>query len=425
MEQPRVIQVNVSKGGVPKTAVERAWVRRFGVDGDGHNDRTLHGGPHRAVCLYGIEAIERLQSEGHQVEPGSVGENLTTAGVEWSTLPVGTRARIGSNLVIELADATSPCATLKRAFRDGRFSRISINIHPSDSRMYARVLSEGQVAPGDAIEVLPPDPDGRAHDELLLDRLDWALAKANLAAWRAAEAAGHDVRIVDDGEIAMAAAPELPGPAFNQGLGFARLPNLLRMATDFYDRQATSAWITSDEPPTDGAEPATILDIWAADPWAISPPAWPEGVTARVATADDAAAVEEVIHRSGSAGAEGEAAREAWRAVMQGLAGQPHRAIVLVERAAGPLAMGTVSSYHATGWLRGGAVVPEARGQGLHRALLAERARLATTMGCTLVGGSAVPGSLSARNLEQVGFRRVGTRKQYRYDPQRGGASRP
>ena len=45
---------------------------------------TVHGGPYRAVCLYAIEAIERLQAEGHPVEPGSVGDNLTTSGIEWS-----------------------------------------------------------------------------------------------------------------------------------------------------------------------------------------------------------------------------------------------------------------------------------------------------------------------------------------------------
>ena len=91
----RVLQVNISGGGVPKQPVDLAWVGRLGLRGDAHDDFTVHGGPHQAVCLYGIEAIERLQSEGHPVGPGSVGENLTTTGVEWSTLPVGTRARIG------------------------------------------------------------------------------------------------------------------------------------------------------------------------------------------------------------------------------------------------------------------------------------------------------------------------------------------
>src|SRR5215212_9995453 len=105
-----VVQVNISPGGVPKLPVDEARVNRFGLAGDGHDEATVHGGPHRAVCLFAFEAIERLQSEGHPVRPGSVGENLTTTGVEWSLLPVGTRARIGETLLLEVASTATPCA---------------------------------------------------------------------------------------------------------------------------------------------------------------------------------------------------------------------------------------------------------------------------------------------------------------------------
>src|SRR5438094_187218 len=63
----RVLHVNVSPGGVPKLPVERAWVGELGLDGDRHRHDTVHGGPHRAVALLGIEAIERVQAEGHQI----------------------------------------------------------------------------------------------------------------------------------------------------------------------------------------------------------------------------------------------------------------------------------------------------------------------------------------------------------------------
>src|SRR4029078_2107424 len=95
----RVLQVNVSPGGLPKLPVDQAWVGRLGLDGDGHNAQTVHGGPYRAVCLCGIEAIERLQAEGHPVGAGGVGENLTTTGIEWSLLPVGTAVRIGAKVL--------------------------------------------------------------------------------------------------------------------------------------------------------------------------------------------------------------------------------------------------------------------------------------------------------------------------------------
>jgi MOSC domain-containing protein YiiM len=196
-----VLQVSVSAGGVPKLPVAGAWIRRLGVDGDAHHEHTVHGGPHRAVCLFSIEAIERLQAEGHPVEPGSVGENLTTSGIEWSTLPVGTRARVGADAMLEIASSTTPCETQRPNFRDGRFSRINIALHPTDSRMYARVLEEGYVKPGDPIELLPPAPDSRAHIEALLARIDRPAKSSSLKLWAAARKAGFDVRVLDDGDI--------------------------------------------------------------------------------------------------------------------------------------------------------------------------------------------------------------------------------
>jgi MOSC domain-containing protein YiiM len=168
----RVVQVSVSRGGVPKLPVAQAWVGRLGLEGDAHREHTVHGGPHRAVCLFSMEAIERLQAEGHPVEPGSTGENLTTAGIEWSTLPVGTRARVGGQLLLELASSTTPCETQRPNFIGGRFSRINIALHPTDSRMYARVLEEGPVQAGDGIELLQPADDSRAQTESQLLRID-------------------------------------------------------------------------------------------------------------------------------------------------------------------------------------------------------------------------------------------------------------
>lgn len=409
----RVLQVNVSRGGVPKLPVDRAWVGRFGVEGDEHHDLTEHGGPHRAVCLFGIEAIERLQSEGHPVEPGSVGENLTTLGVEWSTLAVGTRARVGERLLLEIADSTTPCATQKHNFSDGRFSRISIDLHPADSRMYARVLEEGPAAPGDAIEILPPAVNSRAQDERVLARLDRAAAKSNLAAWRALQAAGFDIRIVDNGEIAMTAAPAIPGPAFNQATGFARLPNLLATATDFFEHHATTGWVVAEDPPWADAPADLELAVYAGRPEDLRVAGGPPtGVTLRCADEPDGALVEQVMRAAGASDPPA-----VWSAVMAGLAGHPHATVVLAEEAGRPVAAAVLYLHHRTAWLRGASVVPQARGRGLQRALIAERARLAIERGGELLGAAAEPGSRSARNLEQAGLRRVGVRRQYRYQP--------
>ena len=51
----------------------------------------VHGGPERAVSLFSLEVIRRLQDEGHPIYPGATGENLTVAGLDWAALAAGTQ----------------------------------------------------------------------------------------------------------------------------------------------------------------------------------------------------------------------------------------------------------------------------------------------------------------------------------------------
>lgn len=69
MNDPRLLQVNVSPGGVPKLPVPSARVTTLGVEGDRQADATVHGGPHRAVSILAIEAIRRVAAEGHPIAP--------------------------------------------------------------------------------------------------------------------------------------------------------------------------------------------------------------------------------------------------------------------------------------------------------------------------------------------------------------------
>ncbi|MFO7299183.1 MAG: MOSC domain-containing protein [Actinomycetes bacterium] len=150
----RVHQINVSPGGVPKLPVPGAVVTALGIVGDDHHDRKHHGGPERALCLYSLEVIEEMRAEGHDMAPGHAGENLTIAGVDWSTVVPGNRYRIGHEVEIEITSYTTPCATNARWFVDGKFGRMSQQRHPGESRVYARVLREGTIRTGAAFEPL-------------------------------------------------------------------------------------------------------------------------------------------------------------------------------------------------------------------------------------------------------------------------------
>jgi MOSC domain-containing protein YiiM len=152
----RIVQINVSPGGVPKRPVPEARVTRLGIEGDGHRNAEHHGGPDRALCLFSVEQIEALQAEGHPVEPGALGENLTLAGLDWAAVQPGDFFRLGEEVLVQITRFTSPCVNVRAAFLDGTYSRVSQKRHPGWSRVYARVLVPGDIAAGDPVERLTP-----------------------------------------------------------------------------------------------------------------------------------------------------------------------------------------------------------------------------------------------------------------------------
>ena len=99
---PHVHQINVSDGGVPKLPVLEATVSNKGVAGDRQRNLKFHGGPDRAVCVYSLELIEQLQEEGHPIDPGSTGENLTLSGLDWDQVRPGVRLTIGPEVQLDL-----------------------------------------------------------------------------------------------------------------------------------------------------------------------------------------------------------------------------------------------------------------------------------------------------------------------------------
>jgi MOSC domain-containing protein YiiM/SAM-dependent methyltransferase len=152
-----VVSVNRNHGGVPKDPVDGARILRLGLDGDRHREPpSIHGGVDRAVCLYAQEAIERVRADGHQAFPGAFGENLTLLGIDWGVLAEGSRLAVGGDEgpLLELTRNATPCQAQADWFVDGRIARISHRLHPEDARWYARVLREGEVAPGDAVRVV-------------------------------------------------------------------------------------------------------------------------------------------------------------------------------------------------------------------------------------------------------------------------------
>jgi MOSC domain-containing protein YiiM len=130
----------------------RVPLRGVNLRGDDQADRSVHGGPDKAVYAYGAEDTEWWEAElGRSLGPGAFGENLTVRGIPVSEAVIGERWAVGSTL-LEVAQPRLPCFKLGLRMGDPRFlKRFAAAGRPG---AYLRVIREGDIGAGDAIEVL-------------------------------------------------------------------------------------------------------------------------------------------------------------------------------------------------------------------------------------------------------------------------------
>ena len=145
----RVVRTGIWKHPVGDRAIR---VRRVNLDGDDQGDRVLHGGPDKAVYAYATEDYRYWAShEGIVTSPGLFGENLTVHGLDLGAALVGDRWRVGTAL-LEVAQPRLPCFKFGARMGDPRFPKRFLAAGRFGA--YLRVLEEGEVRAGDAVEVL-------------------------------------------------------------------------------------------------------------------------------------------------------------------------------------------------------------------------------------------------------------------------------
>ncbi len=144
--QGTVAQLSLSRGGLPKTPVERVDVEWGGVVGDRQATRLHHGRPWQALCLWSTEVIDAFRADGHPIAAGLAGENITLTGLRWSDVRVGVRLRIGE-VLCEVSAYALPCYQNKPWFKNGEFD--VMNHDRGDvSRIYATVVEPGSITVG-------------------------------------------------------------------------------------------------------------------------------------------------------------------------------------------------------------------------------------------------------------------------------------
>lgn len=157
-----ILQINISKGGVPKRPVKDALVTTLGIDGDLHAHPAIHGGPLKALLLITSEGLDELKRQGFPLFHGALGENITTTGLDRRGLRVGQRWRIGQEVVVELTQIRTPCQTIQ-VYGAGIGQAIyDPEVHAGDpssprwglSGFYAAVVRTGPIWPGDRLTLL-------------------------------------------------------------------------------------------------------------------------------------------------------------------------------------------------------------------------------------------------------------------------------
>jgi MOSC domain-containing protein len=147
-------------------------IEGIGIDGDAHSGATVKHRSRvqrdatkpnlRQVHLIHAELHDELTDTGFPVEPGQMGENVTTRGLDLLALPTGTRLRLGDDAVVEVTGLRNPCVQLD-GIHDGL--RAAVLDRDAEGRLVRKsgimsiVVTGGEIRTGDPIAVeLPPEP---------------------------------------------------------------------------------------------------------------------------------------------------------------------------------------------------------------------------------------------------------------------------
>jgi MOSC domain-containing protein YiiM len=174
---PSVVSVN-SKDTAGVFKQPRAEVRLIaghGVEGDYHAGKFVRHRSRaakdpdqpnlRQVHIMHAELFDELAPRGIRVEPGQMGENITTRGLPVLDLAPGTRLHLGESAVVEITGCRNPCAQLD-AVDERLLGHVALKAESGEiirkAGIMGVVVTGGVVRPGDAIRVeVPAGASGR------------------------------------------------------------------------------------------------------------------------------------------------------------------------------------------------------------------------------------------------------------------------
>jgi MOSC domain-containing protein YiiM len=142
----KVIAVCSSKEkGTRKDIISEGVIKtNYGLEGDAHASSAWH----RQVSLLAIESIEKMRQMGYDVKPGDFAENLTCEGVNLVALPVGTKIKVGKDVLLRISQIGKECHTGCAVFQ-----QVGKCIMPKEG-VFGEVLRGGKVRANDKIRLV-------------------------------------------------------------------------------------------------------------------------------------------------------------------------------------------------------------------------------------------------------------------------------
>ena len=141
----KIVSIAISKKkGTRKTPVDEAFVSKdHGLEGDAHAGKW-----HRQVSFLASESIDQAKAQGLEVTFGDFAENIATTGIDWKSLPLGTRVRLGVSVLVEITQIGKECHN-----KCAIYYKAGDCIMPREG-IFSRVIAGGSVRTGDSLRLL-------------------------------------------------------------------------------------------------------------------------------------------------------------------------------------------------------------------------------------------------------------------------------
>jgi len=139
----RVLAVSISKErGTRKYNIEGCMITEKGLEGDAHA-----GDWERQVSLLAIESVRELRPDLKMIEYGLLSENIMIEGLKIHTLPIGTKLKIGKEVILEITKIGKDPSEFTPEEAKWRKPMLKEGV-------FAKVIKPGYIKTGDKVTIL-------------------------------------------------------------------------------------------------------------------------------------------------------------------------------------------------------------------------------------------------------------------------------